>query len=262
MEKEQISISTCFDYNIPIEEQVSLIAEAGFSHISLGQDLSHFNYLLKENRRRLLELLKKFFLRIDTIHGLEADRISVDELASVAEAAVELEAHVVVMHASPFDFSGDQLDSRLNGLRGICRQIDIISRQTGITFALENVMPGPATELIKRIFLEDDAANIGFCYDSSHDQIGGPRSFDLLLEFGDRLKAVHLSDRVKEFVDHVIPGEGFIQWDVLCSILRGLKVAFPLLLEVMIMNSSEKEPIKFLSSAFNSGRNLYHQIFL
>jgi len=262
MEKDQISISTCFAYNIPIEEQVPIISEAGFTHISLGQNRSHFDYMLKENRRKLLKLLSKYYLRIDTIHGPEADIVNEDELTSIAEAAIALEAPVVVLHAGPFDFTKDQLDLRLNEVRRRCRQIGVISRQTGITFALENVMPGPATELVKRIILESDVADIGFCYDSSHDQIGGPHSFDLLLELRDRLRAVHLSDRVKEFVDHVIPGEGFIHWDSLCSILRASKLTFPLLLEVMIMHSSEKDPVRFLNLAFNSGRKLYHQIYV
>jgi len=262
MTEEQISISTCFAYDIPIEEQIPLISEAGFTHISLGQNRSHFDYMLKENRRKLLKHLNKYYLRIDTIHGPEADTVGVDELTSIAEAAIALEVPVVVLHPGPFDFDKDQLDLRLSELRRTCKQIGDISRQTGVTFALENVMPGPATELVKGIILENDIGNIGFCYDSSHDQIGGPHSFDLLLELRDRLKAVHLSDRVKEFVDHVIPGEGFIHWDILCSILRASKLAFPLLLEVMITNSSEKDPVRFLDLAFNSGRKLYHQIYL
>ena len=80
-------------------------------------------------------------------------------------------------------------------------------------------------------------------------------------ELKDKLIAVHLSDRVKEFVDHVIPGEGFINWTSLCSILRDSGISFPLLLEVMVTNSSEKDPAMFLNLAFKSGSKLYSKIY-
>jgi sugar phosphate isomerase/epimerase len=260
MEKEQISISTCFDYNIPVERQLSLVSEAGFTHISLGQNRSHFDYLSKQSRKRILKLLNQCSLRIDTIHGPEVGKTNASELASIAESAVELQAPVVVLHGGPFDFGQDELGSRLIELRRKCQELDTISRRTGVMFALENVSPGPATELVRRAILETDPAIIGFCYDSSHHQIGGPNPFDLLLELIDRLVAVHLSDRVREFVDHVIPGEGFIEWGTLCPILRASKMTFPLLLEVMVTHSFEKDPVRFLSLAFKSGRELHHQI--
>lgn len=125
---------------------------------------------------------------------------------------------------------------------------------------LENLVPGPPTEMTRIAILESDPAAIGFCYDSSHDQIGGPKKFDLLLGLRDRLVAVHLSDRVREFVDHVIPGEGFVDWSKLCPILASASMTFPLLLEVMTANSVEKDPFRFLRLAFKSGRELYHRI--
>ena len=77
---------------------------------------------------------------------------SVDELASTAETAVDLKAPVIVLHGGPFEFSTDELDSRLIELKRVCHQLDTISRHTGVMFALENVTPGPATELVRRAF--------------------------------------------------------------------------------------------------------------
>lgn len=260
MLRERLSISTCFDYGIPIEKQLALVSEAGFTHISLGQNRSHFDYLDRENRRKILKLLKQYSLQIDTIHGPELDKTDTSHLTAIAESALRLQTRVVVLHGGPFDFNQDELYSRLEKLKRTCQELDNISRRIGVIFALENVCPGPATELVRRAISETDPATIGFCYDSSHDQIGGPKPFDLLVELIDRLVAVHISDRVKEFVDHVIPGEGFIAWDVLCPILATSKMDFPLLLEVMIANSSEKEPGKFLSLAFKSGCALHNRI--
>jgi sugar phosphate isomerase/epimerase len=257
---QRLSVSTCFDYHVPITEQVALVSAAGFSHVSLGQNRSHFDYLSKDKRTELLRLLVQYSLQVDTVHGPQADTAGVDELASIAEAAVDLQAPVVVLHGGPFEFGPDELEPRLIDLRRICLQLDTISRRTGVRFALENVAPGPATELVRRAILESDPTTIGFCYDSSHDQIGGPKGFDLLLELKERLVAVHLSDRVREFVDHVIPGDGFIDWNMLCPILASARMTFPLLLEVMTTNSIEKDPSRFLGMASKEGRSLYHRI--
>ena len=262
MDKKRISISTCFDYGIPIEAQIPLISAAGFTHISLGSNQTHFNYLSGSDRQKLKELLNRYSLKIDTIHGPIADKPGVvEELKALAEGAAELEAPVVVLHGGPFTFNEYELDPRLARLIEVCREIEKISQNTGIIFALENVHPGPATELVRRIFLEVESQKIGFCYDSSHDQMYCPNPFDLLYELKDRLVAVHISDRIKEFVDHVIPGEGFIDWTNLCLILKDANMTFPLLLEVMTTHSSEKDPVRFLELAFDRGCALYDEIF-
>ena len=66
---------------------------------------------------------------------------------------------------------------------------------TEIRLCLINVMPGPATDLATRTLRELNPTFFGLCYDSSHDQIDGPRPFDLIDDFRNRIFAVHLSDR-------------------------------------------------------------------
>ena len=56
-----------------------------------------------------------------------------------------------------------------------------------------DVMPGPATDLVRRALQNLDPSVFGLCYDSSHDQIDGPRPFDLIGEFDGRIFTVHLS---------------------------------------------------------------------
>ena len=260
-DRKSLSISTCFDYSIPIERQIPLIAKAGFTCVSLGAKRSHFDYLSKEARKQLSELLNRYSLKLDTIHGPDVDKTSIVEFAEIAKASVELKTRVVVLHGSIFEFGENELNSRFLELKGKCREIDKISQNTGVFFALENLVPGPTTELVRRILLEYDSKYIGFCYDSAHDQIDGPRSFELLQQLKNKLVAVHLSDKVKEFVDHVIPWEGFIDWDELCGILKGSNVTFPLLLEVMTIHSAEKDPVKFLALAYERGCRLWDKIF-
>lgn len=53
--KCNISISSCFDYDIPLEEQIEYISKAGFTHISLGSDLKHSKFL-EEGRTELIKV--------------------------------------------------------------------------------------------------------------------------------------------------------------------------------------------------------------
>jgi sugar phosphate isomerase/epimerase len=136
-----------------------------------------------------------------------------------------------------------------------------VLEQTGIVLAIENVRPGPATDLVRLSLAELDTPSFGFCYDSAHDQIDGPRPFTLLDELGHRLKAVHLSDRVREFVDHVPPGDGWIDWVALTAAIRATPFAGPLLFEVMVLHSTEKDPERLLRLVHERGSALYNQIF-
>jgi sugar phosphate isomerase/epimerase len=163
---------------------------------------------------------------------------------------------VVVVHASSFDFPPDELaDWELAVLR-TCEALQPHAAAAGVRFALENVLPGPATELVSRVLDQVDPTVFGACYDSSHDQIGGPRPFSLLEQWRDRLIAVQLSDRVRDFVDHVLPGEGFIDWPGLCRELQRSVFRSPLLLEVATTHSAEKDARQFLARASQRARAL------
>ena len=262
MTRPALSISTSFDYGLSIEEQLPLVAEAGFTHVSLGGREGHSAYLSVEGRRTLGRLLRQSGLALDTIHGPRADRPeAVATLLAVAQAAAELSAPVVVVHGGPFGFGADELPARVNALVRTCEALAPALAQAGVVCALENVLPGPATDLIRQALPRLDPERFGFCYDSAHDQIGGPRPFTLLAELRDRVAAVHLSDRVRDFVDHVIPGEGFIDWDRLAEELRASRFAGPLLLEVMVTHSAEQDARRFLRLAHARGCDIHRRVF-
>jgi len=96
----------------------------------------------------------------------------------------------------------------------------------------------------------------GFCYDSSHDQIGGPRPLDLpnpppTTPY--RRAALH---RIRDFVDHMRPDEGFINWPALCAELHQARCEQPLMLEVATTHSATKDPHEFLPRAHHQATKL------
>ncbi|MDA3839264.1 MAG: sugar phosphate isomerase/epimerase [Candidatus Delongbacteria bacterium] len=196
--KPQISITTFFNYDIPISEQIPMISKAGFTHVSLGGNLSHFNYLDSNERLKLKEVLKKYSLKVDTVHGCTADSDnSLEKLKGAVEAAHDLGAEVVVSHLSQFFIKPDQVEANVTNALKVCEKLEPIAEKYDIRFALENVHPGSATVVLRRVLPELNEKYFGFCYDSSHDQIDGPVPFKLLEQFGDRIFAVHMSDRIK-----------------------------------------------------------------
>jgi sugar phosphate isomerase/epimerase len=261
MDPVAVSIATSFDYDVPLDVQVPLIAEARFTHFSLGANESHSNYLTTEGKRHLKTLAAQHGLAIDTIHGPRADRPDLPAALSLAvTAAAELEVPVLVVHGSPFDFPEAELTARLDQLVDICEGLVPVLAQSHVRLALENVLPGPATELIRQALGMLDPLWFGFCYDSSHDQIGGPNAMHLLAQLRHRLIAVQLSDRIRDFADHMIPGEGFIPWGEVCAELAQARYDRPLLLEVSTTHSAVKEPREFLRIAHGQGLQLVAQV--
>ncbi len=259
---KQISISTCFDYSIPLHEQLPLIKKAGFSHVSLGGNYNHSGILNLTSAKQLGNQLASHALAMDTIHCVSLDMPdALETTKQVAEAAVLLSAPVIVLHCSAFDISPEQYDRRRKDLLAMLPPLEAIAKDAGIRFALENVMPGVATELVTGVLAEANPLHIGFCYDSSHDQVDGPRLFTLLEQWKHRLLAVHLSDRIMEFVDHVLPGEGFIAFDEVCALIRQSGYKAPLLMEVMMTHSKFKEPAVFLREAYLRAEALYDRIY-
>jgi len=166
-----------------------------------------------------------------------------------------------VAHLGAFQSEAEANEERIASLISTCNALLPAAQDAGVVFALENVMPGPGTDLVRAVLHELDPQVFGLCYDSSHDQIDGPRPFDLIDEFAGRIFAVHLSDRIRAHVDHVTPGEGFIAWPEMCAKLRSAQYRGPILMEVMMTHSSFRDVKSFLHEAHRgAGRtwNLIH----
>lgn len=262
MSRPKTSIATAFAYDCPLEDLLPLIAEAGFTHVSLGAKEPHSSYLGDARRSGLRNLLLDCNLHMDTIHG-EALHLpqSDSNHAATVESAAFLNVPTVVVHAGPFVIEPREMHEHLEAALATCKALTSILRDSGVKLALENVHPGPATDLVRRALDNLPGDIFGFCYDSSHDQMGGPKPFTLLEEMSDRLLALHLSDRVREYVDHVVPGEGFIDWENLCRLIRNTDYGGPVTLEVLTEHSRVKERKEFVRLAFEQAARLYDLTF-
>lgn len=257
----QTSVSTTFDYSIPLEKQLPMIRKAGFSHVSFGMNYAHSGLLEEENWKRLREQINENGLSVDTIHGYDLDREdSIEVNAKLARAAKFFGAPVVVIHCTVFWFEDDEYEEKFRIVSGRIKEMEKIAKETGIRFAFENMVPGKPTDLCVEMVKMADPQYIGFCYDSSHDQIDGPRPMDLLSEMKDRVIAVHLSDRIREFVDHVIPGEGFVHFDEILPLLKESSFRGPILMEVGVENSRYKDAEELLAKAQEAAGQFWSEV--
>jgi sugar phosphate isomerase/epimerase len=238
----QIALGTCFDYSIPIDQQLAQIAKTPFKSISLGGDPNHSGYLTAQGRFRLAGLAEEQGIAIDSLHApyrvkhdisysdSESRMASVCRIALAMSAAVELGAKTVILHLQSFPVkTGIQdVDSLLRSLEALVETAENMQ----IRLAAEN-LPGEVANLfLHRALAEFKSDHFGFCYDSSHDQLGPGKPYEILEEFADRLFAVHLSDNDGLEDRHWIPFTGIVDWERVCYILHEARYSHPLLLEV------------------------------
>jgi sugar phosphate isomerase/epimerase len=257
-----LSIASCYNYSVPILRQIEHVAAAGFTHLSLGGNRRHFDYADPTACTDLQAQCVRLGLGIDTIHSANLDAEDApDAIRAAAQAALRLGAHAVVVHPVPFDVSADAIEDVRHRIARNAKRLQTIAEQaTSVNFAIENVMPGLATRLIEEILAQVRAPNVGVCYDSSHEQVDGPREYDFIRNHLHQLFAVHLSDRSAPFVDHQIPGEGFIDFSVIADDLADAGFQRPLLFEVMMTHSRFSDEEKFLSEAFRAGTRIRKMI--
>lgn len=95
----QTSISTTFNYEIPLSEQLVLVKNAGFTHVSLGMNYEHSQIFNEESLNSLVKQLNELDLKVDTVHGYDLDKDDAIEMnKKVAKAANKMKAGIVVVH--------------------------------------------------------------------------------------------------------------------------------------------------------------------
>lgn len=259
---KNISISSCFDYDIPLEEQMKYISKAGFMYISFGSNLEHSKLFIQGRVEQIKKALAENNLCIDTIHFSQS--LSTEDWQPVMEKtmqiAKELNCPVVVAHCTSFMGKEIQSNDDIEKLKVSIIDLTELCKKYKVKVALENLCPGNATDVLEQMLEMADENYIGFCYDSSHDQVDGPRPMSLLEKWKHRLIAVHISDRIKPFTDHVTIGEGFIRFNEMVEILRTTDFDFPFLMEVMKTYSQYKDTEEFLENTYAGAYDLVSKI--
>lgn len=201
-----------FGYLLPLKERFRLIRDAGFDCVMLwwGDDF----YELDGKKTAHPELARSYGLTVENAHapyqfsndlwdsginGTAYEKLIMGCIEDCAACGIP----TLVMHIidDPFLKIGDA---------GICRLQRLVEQaeRDNVTLALENVQK---PQYLDCIFSRIKSEHLGFCYDSGHEfAISG--GFSLLEKYGCLLKAMHLHDNNGKEDQHLLPGEGKINW--------------------------------------------------
>ena len=79
---------------------------------------------------------------------------------------------------------------------------------------------------------------------------------DLIEKWKYRMIAVRISDRIGEYAENALPGEGYIDFDAMTEIFKSVHPDIPFLVEVTMKNSKYQDVHEFLQIAYDAAARL------
>lgn len=229
-------------FNAGLKSDLRLIREAGFTHINWNPDAgSSYMYAMSE-MIHIAEIIDDADLKVKTIHGangrhhvMEIDSFFQDRrkdyvspLECFRQAGIELienriilakllDCDNIVMHVAHPE---GEWEGFLAILFKSLDQLRPIAEKHGVRIAVENLgYPGDETAtLFDSIFARYPIDYLGWCYDSGHAHFVD-KSLSLLESYRERIIATHLHDNNGARDDHLLPGDGNIDWD---GVVKGI----------------------------------------
>lgn len=256
----QLSIFSWFGFAIPMEERFKLIKEAGFDGVLLWWSDEFAE--VDGDKSLHPELARQKGLFIENIHTpisrnncLWEDSIDGDSLEKTLLDCIEdckrFEIPTAVVHIT----SGNNPPSYNQiGLNRIKRLVEA-AEKNNVNIALENLRRPDSLDFI---FTHIHSDRLGFCYDSGHEN-SFTKGTDLLSKYGSRLMALHLHDNDGTDDQHLILGEGLIDWSDIKKKLCEANYSGAIALEVtneFSKNIEDKDPETFLKRAYAAAKRM------
>jgi sugar phosphate isomerase/epimerase len=228
------------------------ISRSGVRNIEVFCATPHFAYADEPTIRDLANALEEYNLTLHSLHAptqrdlapgresgfpisiSDAERVrrldAVDEVKRALEVAERIPFKYMVQHISHGRQEADSrsFDAAFNSLEHLV----VFAKQRGVTIALENT-PGefgcPAS--LQRFIKETHLEGLRYCFDIGHAHIDGGVAAALETMQG-RIVTTHLHDNHGEKDEHLLPGEGGIDWDAAIATLRANPEELPFVLEL------------------------------
>ena len=222
------------------------IAAHGFEAIEVFALPSHFDYRDRAALDTLAEWLDDTRLALHSFHAPIAgvysgggwrDTITlgasdetgrkraVSEMQAVLEVAAVLPYKILVVHCGVPAPYGSAAENNRASVRRSLEELAPIADQHGVRIAVEvipNQMSGPAA-LVELIENELELPNIGICMDVGHARLMGD-VVDAIETCSGHIITTHLHDNRGKSDDHLVPGQGVIDWDA--AVLSFQKVGY------------------------------------
>lgn len=222
------------------------IAAHGFDAIEVFALRSHFDYRDRRAAVALAEWLDDTRLRLHSFHAPIANvftgggwrdtvtlgatddaarKRAVAEMQAVLEVAAVLPYKILVVHCGVPAPYGSAAENNRASVRRSLEELAPIADQHGVRIAVEvipNQMSGPSA-LVELIENELELPNLGICMDVGHALLMGD-VVDAIETCSGHIITTHLHDNRGKGDDHLVPGQGVIDWDA--ALLSFQKVGY------------------------------------
>jgi sugar phosphate isomerase/epimerase len=213
--------------------------------------------------RAMLDRSGKRTASVHARHGWTFDLSSPDEnvwaeamehaLAAV-DLAVELDAPIIVFHASCEPIGAEERSSRLEIARRALARIADRCGETGRRAAVEflpRTCLGNTLDDLVALSEGLPSETVGFCLDTNH-LMDRPDSLpDIIRAMGPRLTTLHISDYDGVDEKHWLPGLGVVDWRAFMDALNAIGYAGPFNFECTIEGDSAQQQLHTLETTFD-----------
>lgn len=213
-----------------VEERMDAAKQVGFSCFNINSGTC--NDLLLESpaeTKTFKSLLRQRELAVDWLHApfyqptlyvadSEKRAVSMGAIKTSITIASELEAETIIVHTHDPDFPKDFMnDDTFKRLSSAFSALVDFAQPYGVKVAIENLEEPYSQELLDKLLAEING--LAFCFDIGHAFLGKTMDY-YLPKYIDRLSALHIHDNHGEKDEHLIPGQGLIDFN---SFFRMLK---------------------------------------
>ena len=264
-----IGISTGCFYRQSIFDVLEEIRASGFREIEICSFPKHLDYHNEADVRRAGKMIRALGLRPFSFHAPFADRIditsldpiareaAVGELITACRAAALIGAEHVVLHPGP-EREGKpperEFIQRMNNAAESLNRVAARCADMGVQLLFENMLPhlmfGHTSDMLY-LLGRITTPGVGACLDTGHARLSGDLE-SVIQKLSGHLKMVHINDNHGDRDDHLIPGEGSIDWSWFISALRRQQFHGGLIIE---MAAGEKESVSETLSRAKRGRD-------
>ncbi len=216
-------VSTTLTWDKDVYYAINAVGKSFFNFLEIRCEKGHFDFEDEQEIKKVKRVLKENRVKGSSIHPPKWVDIanknewtrmkSLREVEKTILVAKRLNIPRVILHPG-------QKNGSLEKVRESIQEILEFSQVWEVQPILENTFPGyfaSRAEEIKNIVTEFD---LPVCLDTSHAAAKGDNVEQFLKLLKNRITHLHLSDsNMKGKDDHLIPGEGKINWNPLVNFL-------------------------------------------
>ena len=166
---------------------------------------------------------------IDDSKRKKSVRMHKELLYKVSRANVEM----IIIHPGTDARTKEEIDSmNILALDSISRLV-AAAEETGVSLALENMLPGhPGCEIehITNIIDQISSPSLGICFDSGHAHVCG-RMKEYMEAFSEHIISIHAQDNDGTRDMHLQPPYGTTDWRAFASVLQEMNYDKPITIE-------------------------------